>query len=40
MPDDPPALEAANEVAGHRYQKLFHAEMAGGWKNPFSSVTK
>jgi hypothetical protein len=27
MPDDPPALEAANEVAGHRHQKLFHAEM-------------
>jgi len=29
MPDDPPALEAANEVAGRRHQKLFHAEMAG-----------
>jgi hypothetical protein len=27
MPDDLPACEAANEVAGHRYQKLFHAEM-------------
>jgi hypothetical protein len=27
MPDDPPALEAINEVAGHRRQKLFHAEM-------------
>jgi hypothetical protein len=27
MPDDPPAREAAHEVAWHRYQKLFHAEM-------------
>jgi hypothetical protein len=27
MPDDPPTHEAAHEVAGHRYQKLFHAEM-------------
>ena len=27
MPDDPPALEAANEVAGHRHEKLFHAKM-------------
>ena len=27
MPNDPPAREAANEVAGHRHQKLFHAEM-------------
>jgi hypothetical protein len=25
MPNDPPPLEAANEVAGHRHQKLFHA---------------
>jgi hypothetical protein len=27
MPDNPPALEAANEVAGHCHQKLFHAKM-------------
>ena len=27
MPDDVPALEAANKVAGQRHQKLFHAEM-------------
>jgi hypothetical protein len=24
MPNEHPAFEAANEVAGHRYQKLFH----------------
>ena len=27
MPDEPPARETAYEVARHRHQKLFHAEM-------------
>ncbi len=27
VPDNHPALEAADEVAGQRYQKLFHAGM-------------
>jgi len=34
MPDEPPALEAANEVAGHRHQKLFHVKWPGGWGAP------
>lgn len=35
MPDEPPAGEAANEVAGQRHQKLFHVNVAGECQREF-----